>query len=359
MSSLFAQTNAVSGDTLEGTVLSVDAIRYVCTVKSAKGQRYTGVMWLQQSGGYGRDTVAWTPKLGDRVQLSTGLGYPVITGFIPRIDRNPTTPTDIDGGSQIADPGNLSNLSGSSLNSGKPGDFIAGDKIIGSDGGGLIGVLRAGTVLLKSGKLSQIILSKIDDGIKIIARSLDIHTEAGSDVYASIKGRVYRWVGLARTPSEARQGLFRYQEFYGDTATAEALKDNYELGGVGSLPASGGALKKVLVVDASGVPLRVEETDLLGNVSTTTRSADGVATNVVGYTNGNWELTTTNGTYCKIQVTKDQIFLTYNNDAQATFNATGVLVHKGGCDLKVLQDSITMTNGAHFVNILPGGVQLG
>lgn len=379
MSSLFSQTTKPSSDALEATVMSVDAQRYACTVKTVKGQRYSNVQWLSDSGGYGRDTTSTTPKMGDRVYLSTALGYPVIVGCLPRVDRNPTTPANIDSGVPIADTGKLSTLEGTSLNSGKPGDFLAGDKIFGSDGGGIIGLLRGGTILLKSSRLAQIILSKIDDGVKIVGRSVETHGEVGSDVYASIKGRVYRWVGLARTPSESRQGLFRYQEFYGDTLTAEALKDNYEIGGVGTLPAGGGSLKKVLIVDENSIPLRIEETDLEGNLTVTTRAADGIANNVnyyskgqskttttngpainvVDQTSGVWELTTTNGTYCKIKVTNENIFLTYNNDPTILMDATGIHLQKGTSKVDMLADSILMTNGPHFVNITPAGVQMG
>lgn len=359
MSSLFAQTTPSSDSLIEATVLSVDVKRYVCTVKTVKGQRYNNVTWLIPAGGQGRDTTSFNPKLGDKVVISSDLGYPVIMGCLPRPDRNPISNVDIDSGSSIADPGRLGPSSGSSLNPGKPEDMVAGDKIITSDGGGLIAALRSGTILLKSSKLAQIILSKLDDGVKIVGRSIDVHAEVGSDVYASIKGRVYRWVGLARTPSESRSGLFRYQEFYGDTLTAEALKDNYELGAVGGLPAGGGSLKKVLVVDANQIPLRIEEVDLEGNVTTTTRSADGVATNVVGYTNGNWELTVTNGVYAKIKVVPGEVFITYNNDPTVKLDTLGIHLHKGTCDVKVLQDSILMGNGTHFVNITPAGVQMG
>lgn len=366
----------ISKDIIEGSVLSVDGIRFLCTVKTTRGQRLNNVSWLLPSGGSGRSTSTSAPKLGDRVVVATGLGYPLIIGFLPKIDRTSGVATHIDSPSLPGDVGNSSAMKSSLLNPGRPGDFIPGDNVITSEGGGMVAVLRGGSILLKAGRLSQLILSKLDDGVKMVARSFDFHSEVASDIYASVKGRVYRWMGIARTPSEARQGLFRYQEVYGDTLTGEALKDNYELGAVGSMPASGGPLKKVLVVDANQIPLRIEETDLLGNVITTTRTADGVATNVVGYSSGTWDLSVTNGTHCRVRLTKDAVFVSYNNEVTATFDttkanivykgdasvtldATGVTTHKGACDVKVLQDSILMGNGSHFVNITPSGVQMG
>lgn len=359
MSALFSHGAKPSSDLIEANVLSVDAVRYLCTVKTTRGQRLNNVTWLLTDGGSGRGTSSYSPKMGDRVVISTGLGYPLILGNLPKLDSSSIPPSSIEMSSLPADVGNSSAMKTSALNPGRPGDFIPGDKIFGSEGGGVIALLRAGSIMLRAGKLSQLILSKLDDGVKLVARSFDFHSEVGSDIYASVKGRVYRWMGLARTPSEARQGLFRYQEVYGDTFTGEALKDNYELGAVGGMPASGGPLKKVLVIDSNQIPLRIEEVDLLGNVVTTTRTADAVATNVVNYTSGLWELTTTNGTYCKIRVQKDSVFITYNNDPTVTLNNTGIHLHKGTCDVKVLQDSILMGNGTHFVNITPAGVQMG
>ncbi len=359
MSALFSHQAKLSEHEVEGTVLSVDAPRFLCTVKTIRGQRLNNVTWTLPSGGYGRSSTASAPKMGDRVIVDTGLGYPVIRGFLPRIDRNASTPPSIDGGSLPADTGNLGSLSGASLNASRPTDFIPGDEIITSEGGGLLGVLRSGTIMLRSSRLAQIILSKLDDGVKIVARSLDIHTEVSSEIMASVKGRVYKWLGIARTPAEARQGLFRYQEFYGDTLTAAALKDNYELGGVGSLGVGGGPMKKVLVVDANQVPLRIEEVDMLGNVTTKTTLADGSAWNTVGYTNGEWNLQVNAGVFCNIKVTSGEVFVTYNGDPTLKLNAQGIFTKMGSTEIKQTTDSIMLEASGHFVRITPSGVAQG
>lgn len=360
MSSLFSQTTPLSGGSIEATVQSVDVTRWVCTVKTTKGQRYNNVIWGMPSGGSGRSGVSFTPKMGDRVKLSTGLGYPVIECFLPRIDREPTSPLSIDTGSAIGDTGKLTPLEGTSFNSGKAGDQLPGDHVISSEGGGFLAVLRGGTVLMKASSLAQVIVTKMDDCVKIVGRSTEIISEIGVEIFASIKGTVYKYVAYAATSAEARSGLFRYQEFYGDTQTAEALKDNYELGSAGGSVTPGGPLKKILVIDDAGMPLRIETTDVLGNVSTTTKTADGVSSSVVNYSNGQWDLTTTNGTYCNIKVTNASISMTYNADASVTIDTTGVVTKKGSTTTKVLVDSILMdASGGHFVHILPSGVQMG
>lgn len=360
MSSLFTQTTPLEGGSIEGTVQSVDVSRWVCTVKTTKGQRYNNVIWGMPSGGAGRSGVSFTPKMGDRVKLSTGLGYPVIESFLPRIDRDPTSPIAIDTGSSQGDTGRLTPLEGSSFNSGKAGDQVAGDHVISSEGGGFLAVLRGGTVMMKASSLAQVIVSKMDDVVKIVGRSTEIMSELGVEVFASVKGTVYKYVAYAATASEARAGLFRYTEYYGDTQSAEALKDAYELGSAGGSVTPGGPIKKILVVDEAGLPLRIETTDILGNVSTTTKTADGVSSSVVNYSNGQWDLTTTNGTYCNIKVTNADIVLTYNADASVTISDLGVVTKKGDTTTQVLVDSILMDNAAgHFVHILPSGVQMG
>lgn len=359
MSSLFSQTTPVSSECIEATVLSVDVQRFCCTVKTIRGQRYDNVIWTSPSGGGGRASSSFTPKMGDRVKLSTGLGYPVIDGFLPRIDRDPSTPIAIDSGSSAGDTGKLTPLSGDSYNSGKAGDMVAGDTIISSEGGGIMGVLRAGTVLLKASALAQIIVSKFDDCVRLVGRNVEIMSEVGVDIYASVKGTVYKYTAYARTVAEARAGIFRYQEFIGDVNTAAALKDGYELGSAGGSVSPGGPLKRLLVVDGSGNTLRLEETDLLGNVTTTSRTPDGVSNSVVANTNGSWNLTTTNGTYCTINMVKDTVFLTYNNDSSVTINATGIITKKGSVTSQVLADSILHDASGHFVHITPSGVQIG
>lgn len=359
MSSLFNQSTPVSGDAIEATVMSVDVTRFVCTVKTTKGQRYNNVIWGMPSGGSGRSGVSFTPKMGDRVKVSTGMGYPVIDSFLPRIDREPTTPLSIDTGSVAADTGKLTPLEGSSYNSSKAGDQVAGDHIISSEGGGMLAVLRGGTVVMKATALAQVLVSKLDECVRLVGRSVELFSELGVEVHASVKGTVYKYVAYAATPGEARQGLFRYQEFYGDTATAEALKDTYELGSAGGSVSPGGPIKKVLVVDAAGTPLRVETVDALGNVSTTTKTADGVSTNVVNYSNGEWNLTTTNGTFCNIKATNGQVFLTYNNDSSVTIDTLGVVSKKGDTTCKVLVDSVLLDASGHFVHVTPAGVQMG
>lgn len=360
--------------------MSVDAQRYCCTVKTINGQRYDNVIWVSPSGGGGRASSSFTPKMGDRVKLSTGLGYPVIDGFLPRIDRDPSTPLSIDTGTSSGDTGKLSPLTGDSYNSGKAGDMLAGDTILSSEGGGMMGVLRAGTVLLKASVLAQIILSKFDDCVRLVGRNIEFMSEVGVDVYASVKGTVYKYSAYARSVAEARAGIFRYQEMYGDVNTAASLKDTYELGSAGGSATPGGPLKRVMVIDGTGATVRIEETDLLGNVTTTTKTpdgsnystmvntnaawtmttTDGTSTSAVNNTNAAWSVTTTNGTFCTVNVVKDTIVLNYNNDSTVTINATGIVTKKGSTVSQVLVDSILLdASGGHFVHITPAGVQLG
>jgi hypothetical protein len=359
MSSLFSQTTPVGGDSIEGTVQSVDVQRFVCTVKTTKGQRYNNVIWTMPSGGAGRSGASYTPKMGDRVKLSTGLGYPVIDGFLPRIDRDPTSAHSIDSGSSTADTGKLTPLEGNSFNSSKPGDMLAGDHITTSEGGGMLAVLRGGTVVMKASALAQFIVSKLDDVARVVGRNIELMSEVGVEAFVSTKGTIYKYSGYARTVAESRQGLFRYQEMYGDTDTALALKDAYELGSVGAAPTPGGPLKRTLIVDATGLPLRVEEVDLLGNTTHTTQSADLVSTSTVTNTQGAWSLTTTNGTFCNITQTNGMILINYNNEATVQLDATGIVAKKGSSVAQVLNDSILMDASGHFVHITSAGVQMG
>lgn len=359
MSSVFSQATPSSSHQIEATVLSVDTVRDAYTVKTVKGQRYRGVLALSMFGGYGRATHGFSFKVGDQVLLSTALGYPVILGAMPRIDRDPVIPVAIDPGGELVDLGNLTSMTGSSLNSGRPRDFVAGDVVFTTEGGGLLGALRSGTVLMKASKMAQVIVSKLDDGVKVVGRSLDLYSEVGSEVFASVKGRVYKWVGLARTPAEARQGLFRYQEFYGDTAAAEQLRDNYELGAVGASVSSGGPLRKVLIVDGQNLPVRIEETDLDGNVTSRSQTPDGVSTSTVACTSGSWDLNVANGVFCKITVVNESVFITYNGESNLELNGEKVSITKGPCEFKVTDSQISLEVSGRFLRVTSAGIETG
>jgi hypothetical protein len=249
----------------EGFVGPVDLIRHTCQVKTINGQVLTGVQWGLGSGGSGRAGEHRTPHPYDRVVVMTTLGYPVIILYLPSVSNRELFPTQIHSGTGPEDTGNYSGVSnGLAVNPERPTDMHPGDKITTTAGGGLFGLLRGGTFIAKASRLAQIMITKYDDLVRIVGRNHEVFTDACINIYASIRGRIYRYVGYSNVLAHARQDQYEYEEFYGDTVAAEALKGSYIDATATSIPPANTVLRKVKVgnfmsetLDTSGTLVRV------------------------------------------------------------------------------------------------------
>lgn len=350
---------------MEGIVSSVDIERMFCQVKTNKGQNISSVTWLLSSGGGDRGGSHEGPSIGDRVMITAALGYPVIIGFLPKREDGEAFPQPIDSGSALNDTGNLSPIrSGSVTNIGKPGDMVVGDSITSSKGGGVFGVLRSGSIILKASRLAQVFICKLDDLVRIVGRNYELFTDLSSKAHVSIRGRIYGFFGASDTLANSRLGKYKYKEFLGDTALAEHLEDNYQNVDPTSFPVANTIIKKEIILDATNNPLMVETTDLSGESkkiiqtsagasnSTTVdhlpskhnvTSVAGSAVGVVDVTPSTIIISSTNGTLSEAVFTSSSATITYNNSATIVANASG----------------INCTFGGHFVTIDSSGVHLG
>lgn len=220
---------------LEGTVYEVDLKRWVCKCKTNGGQVMKSVPWSAASGGAGRSGVVTSPRVGDRVYISTHTGAPVIIGFksiiyeqyLGESNHIVDGPVDIDS----VDTGNLSFMSDPTLrvNQALPPDAVVGDHLLSTEGGSLVGALRGGSVVLKASPLAQVYLTKLDDLYRVMSRNQEHFSDAHTDVVANRDNRPYRFLGYADTVKDVRQDRYNYFELYGDTAAAEAFKGKYRV----------------------------------------------------------------------------------------------------------------------------------
>lgn len=327
--------------TLEGEVTSVDAARKACQVKTAFGQNLTGVIWLSHC----------SPKFGDRVLINTSTTNAIIVGILPKVGTDTAFAVNIDSdGSQItSDTGNYSGLSNGVTNDpDKPGDIIAGDEVISNDSGGLYGLLRGGGFIAKASRLAQIFITKYDDLVRIVARNYELFTDICIDVVANVRGRAYRFIGYSNSVAEARNDIYRYQEFYGDTVLGEQLKgSNYGLTPVsfGALPAANTVINKKVVRNASNQLLMRSETNLAGEVLTEVQNTSGTAIARFNHTSVLIDTKVT-GAGGYTQVVHDGSTLT------ASFNGTNKVV--------INSSSVTLSfnNGTHQVVVDSSGVHL-
>jgi hypothetical protein len=406
---MFSNPTASDPLTEEGTVTEVDPIRKVCKVKTLSGQNLAGVLWSQPAGGASRGGDRITPLLGDRVIISNKLGYPIIDQFLPRLQSESTnTPLQIDRGDIMVDTGNFSaagkNVMGDQT---APKDMLVGDRIISSPGGGMLALLRAGTMLIRSSRLSEIVLSKLQDLVRISSRNFEHFTDASSEVVRNIKGRIYRYSGHSHKIADAKTEAYSYNEYIGDVALAETCKTDYSLSD--DAPEATDIVYKEQILDRvteTSPELMKREISITGNHNLIVKSADGTLfthtfsskdevivsygdVNVIHINKDEISLKK-NGDPCSVVMTDASILSTFkdgtvlmddtgikstykdgvvymsDSSVKTTYDgselkvdSSGITSTKGGAVHKVTSSEISSTCGGHFIKVNSGGVSFG
>jgi hypothetical protein len=338
----------------EGTVIQVDVNNSVCKIKTLSGQNLDGVMWQSAIGNSGRGGDRVSPTLGDRVTIDYRLGYPIITGCLPRIQTSDNTfPLAIDSGQQLVNTGDYSSGGGYATNdANKPGDMLSGDRVLASIGGGMIALLRAGSVLLRSSRLSEIFMSKWDDLVRITSRNWEHFTDVSTDIVKNLRGRVYRYTGYANTWAAASTEAYQYNLYYGDTALAQAVKSAWQ---TASNPPTANNIIFREEVAPGGAVVMYRTLDLSGN-------------EIVHISGG--------GAYTQMQATAAALTFTYNGTSTITINSTQISIveaHGGqivmdsngirstfnGGEVNMSSSSVSTTFSGHFCTVDAGGVHFG
>lgn len=360
-----------SSSTDEGTVIQVDPIRLLCKVKTISGQNLDGVLWTQSSGGSSRGGDRTTPAMGDRVKIDYGLGYPVISGFLPRIQTEDNKfPLSIDTGEALVDSGNYSSDGVNSIgDQNKPKDMLVGDRILATVGGGMVAILRAGSVLLRSSRLSEIYLSKWDDMVRIVSRNWEHFTDVSTDIVKNLRGRIYRYTGYTNTFSQSQIEDYQYHLYYGDTALAEAVKSNYQ-SPPGSLPTPNNIIFKEQVTGAGELMYRTLDLDgneevyiKAGGTFMRVKTTGSQATISFGDQN----TITVNGTMIQhnfhgqqiVTIDGSKIDLLHSGGAHIVMDGSGIRSTFAGGVINQSSSSISSTFSGHFITVDAGGVHLG
>lgn len=329
---MFSNPVQPSASVDEGTVVQVDAARYLCKVKTFSGQILHSVQWLLPVGGSNRGSDRFSPAMGDRVMLNFQLGYPVIIGFLPRYqDAAGSFPMEIFSDEEL-DTGSYSPASNIRPDQNRPLDMISGDRIISSTGGGLLGILRSGMVILRSTRAAEIALSNFQGLVRIISRNWEHFTDVSSDVVRNFKGKVYRFIGYTNNFTQSKAEQYKLNFYYGDVTTAEAVKTGYHTSSAN--PLTGTLIYKEQVKD---------------NVTTTPRELMRRTLNEAGEE----EIYITNGTHhTRITSTAEQIQITWNNQNIVTINEAHIhAVHKDGADYIMDSAGIRATFSSGTINM--------
>lgn len=325
---------------VEAIVTSVDVIRYTCNVKTSTGKMFSDVTWLLPTGGSKNSGMHFGPKVGDKVLVSTSLTYPLILGSLPRIGLPDDFSSPVGTSPLGIDPGSSMGLrNGYVGNSGKPQDFTSGDVLITNDNGGLLGLLSAGTAVVRGSRLAQVICSKFDDLVRVVARNYERIHDWGEETVYNFYGRLYRYIGFNRKFDKSKLSIYEYEVYEGDVAAAEYGKAT-PFGKPNSAPPTDTVVRKKVLHDSTGAL----------DVFVETLEEEGVFTIKVINPAHHSERLQTNSTIrhmvddiSKITITPTNIVVDFNGEAVATFDTNGIDMQAKG----------------HYVTINSSGVHMG
>lgn len=355
----------------EGTVQQVDFKRKVCKVVTLRGQKLDNVQWLSPYGGNDRQGDKFTPRLGDRVLIALTLGYPVIMGAIARPQSGiQSFPLVLDSGESTSDTGNYApgapRVTGDASSA---ADAVLGDRVISSQGGGILAMLRAGSVILRASRAAEIFMGRFGDLVRIVSRNFEHFTDLSTDTYRNFKGRVYRYFGVTNVARDAILGDYTYHQYFGDTAVAEAVKAGYANHSA-TLPAATSTVFKEQITGSGAEKMR-RNVNLDGSEEVLITEGS----NFTRRLSTNQALTLSFGDKNTVTVDASKIKLHHEGGADTQLDANGIVsvFQNGQIEMKadhiklvfsgavveLKNDGVFTTFGGHFVNVTAAGVQVG
>lgn len=368
---MLSNPTSPSKDSDEGTVVQVDAIRMLCKVKTLRGQMLPSVRWILPYGGSNRSGDRFTPHMGDRVLLEHGLGAPVIVGFFPRTQGlDGATPLAIASGDTAIDTGSYTQDGTYAIpDQNKPKDMVQGDRLISSVGGALLGLLRGGSVLIRSSRLSEIFLSKFSGLVRIVSRNWEHFTDVSSDVVRNFHGRIYRYVGYAKDFSRAKNEAYNLNFYYGDVRAAETVKTNYH--NASATTATDSYIYKEQVLDDSGGESMRRTLEINGNEEVIIKSgAQFTRINTTGtglkLSYNDQHTIEVNGPHINLKRADGAIINMDSAGIQTSFQGGSVVITtdsitttKSSSTVTVTNDQVALDSGGHYCYVNTSGVQLG
>jgi hypothetical protein len=331
----------------EGEVLTVDPLRFICSVKTTNGRTFTGVRWLLQSGGTSAVGIHSTPSIGDRVLVTTSLGYEVILGCIPSIDSPDISTQSITGGSNTPDVGTDSSFRGGiTADPKKPTDFLPGELVYTAKGGAQLGILAGGMAILKASTLSQIVMSKFEGLVRLVTRNYQRYSDASSRVSTNMKGRLYEFFGADWNVLNNRNSNERYQEIYGDVAAGEILLGNPS--NTSALPVADTRVRRITLEDINNNCLMSENLNQDGswwqrtiNPSRTTLSRSDTNSNLVETLSKSISYTGGFGTLCS--GFSGSVYLTVGTSTGFSIGNTIIIVGGGAVGSNIQTTVLAIT----------------
>jgi hypothetical protein len=351
--SLFTPSMPYDSNVMEAIVTNVDPLRFVCTVKTVRGQYFNEVSWLLPTGGAGKNGMHLAPSINDQVVVWTGLSYPIIVGSLPRLGTPNTSLTSTSGQELSIDAGNNTNIRGGFVtNPSKPADFVPGDQIMTTEGGAVLGALQNGSIIAKASALAMVLISKFDDLVRIVARNFERFSDVGQQTAANVKGRLYEFLGWDRSLARSKVGIYELQDVVGDVAAGEVLRG--EPNGTTTLPGADTRLRKYWLTDPAGNSIMVEILYDNGKLDLVVQNADASINTREVQDKDKYEVTSTDPVHhSKVTIIPGSIVLDHMDGlSKVTIDGSSIVLNRNhGISVVTADDSaITVDhNGASRV----------
>lgn len=334
---------------VEARVITVDLRRNVCKCVTKDGQLLNNVRWGNELGTHLESGSSSCPQPKETVAIALVSGEPVIfmsLGLLKSSDD--TLRANVNGqrsSSEFYNKFNNSFLKDPMRRNGAtPDDVVPGDKITSNDTGSLFGLLRGGTFLAKASALAQVIISRMDDMVRIVSRNYEMFSDAMTHYSVNWKGKLYSYFSYYRTPEASRLEVPDYYEVFGNVEIGDSVKDSVLSGVIEGIdPTDLIKMQRILAKNGLGDEIGtrwVSTYSLEGKRLETSSTASGEDYVKITTENQHWRLEIHSGTdpeyVTYVDVTPHSIQLKTDDGPEvtlngltntATVNATNVVVN--------------------------------
>lgn len=334
----------------KGMVTAVDIERSTCRVLTEDMQFLNNVEWRSIVGGSSGYGYSATPQECDQVYLEKEANGWIIQGYINATHSGGLARPGMSSASASRpDLMNLSLTKPEALkkNASHPQDTRVGDQVLTTEGGGRLGVLRAGTVIAKASPLSQLILSPYSDTARLVSRNYEHFTDLDSTYKVSSRGQLYSLHEVFRTTVDSRSQRASFVELFGNVGVGEALgreassksKADHS-SSVSGAGADVGIVRKSKTFDASNELTSFEEEYVTGRLHRfvqkgakkveSDHTIDTVSLKVYGGDTSYYKMNESSihmdvGTSVKIDMDKNGVYINANGNAILRINASGAV----------------------------------
>lgn len=357
--SLFSQPTRPTTDIIMGTVMAVDPNTKTCHVKTYLGQIFRNAKWLVPTSGSQRDYISSAPTVGSQVLLHMSTGVPIILGCVPMAQDSDigAMVSNLTGGAYTSQEfTNLNGIlpAGTSHAPSASQDTFPTDHVLQTPGGSILGVLQ-NSVMLRAGAQSQILVSKLDDIVRVVGRNWDHYCDALTEVSTNFRGRGYNFKGASLNVSDQKSSYYNYYQALGDVVAGETLQEGSYGQPASAAPAPNEVIQKEVVQTWSeGTPTVLAKKEWHANDGTVQWVVGGLT---ITWAASGWSVEDpANQAYVNLEVGNflNAAYMT----SQVQLNESEAVVVSNGSQVTLNSSEAQMSSNGHAVTVTSSGVNI-